>query len=239
MGGTVERNHDAWIVRGLDDKSFQVRCKSSGETVMLHVLERSQALRLSHPRLWGADRLVLTDAVAAERNGQLLLWRRSEQAEAFLFPPPQGIAARNHAVLPGVGKLRASTKPWKNSVRFERIAANKMRIHVAAHALEEVDNLLLRFQYVGDVGQLFLDGALVADNFANGAPWEIGLRQLGIGNANVELLLKVIPRNEETPVFLDETVPRAERFAGKQVAEIESCEVIPIYRFHFEKPEDL
>jgi beta-galactosidase len=238
-GGTVERNRDVWIARSLNGKSFQLRCKSGSETTFLHVLERDKALQLSRHRLWGADRLVLTDADAAERNGQLYLWARKEQTEAFVFPPPQGIAAHDHDVLPGAGRLRASAKPWKSGVSFERIASHKMRIHVAAHALEGIDNLLLRILYVGDVGQLFLHGALVADNYANGSPWEIGLRQLGIGNADVEMLLKVIPREEDTPAYLDETVPGAERFAGKQVAAIESFETVPIYRFHFEKPEDL
>lgn len=237
--GMVEHNREVWIARGAVGRSFQVRCKASGENFLIHVLERGEALRLSRHRLWGMDRLVFTEADAAERNEQLLLWSQSEHAEALIFPPPPGVAGSDHAVLPGAGRLRATAKPWKSGVRFERIDARKMRIHVAAYALEGVDNVLLRIQYVGDVGHLFLRGALVADNFSNGAPWEIGLLQLDLGSGDAELLLKVIPRNADTPVYLDETVSRLERFTGNQVAAIESFEAIPIYRFQFEKPVDL
>ena len=236
QGGSLVRDGAHWIARGRAE-DFYVECKAGDESIRLAVLPREAALHLSRHRLWGADRLVFTEADAAEHNEQLMLWSSVTSVEALVYPPPQGAAAVRSSLLPGACRLQANTSPWKGGVSWESIAANVYRIRVGVHALDDVDNILLRIQYVGDIGHLFLHGALVADHFANGAPWEIGLRQLHLHGKEAELILKVLPRNTETQVYLDETVPHPERFACRQVASIDSIEAIPVYRFLFDKPE--
>lgn len=236
-GGLLARKGALWIVSGRADQGFRVDCKAGGEALCLHVLPRETALQLSRHSLWGADRLVFTVADAAETGGKLHLWSDTPKVEALVFPPPQGMPAVAATVLPGAGKLVAATTPWKGGVSWEKAAENMVRIRVGAHAFEGVDNILLRIQYRGDVGRLLLRGVLMADNFANGAAWEVGLRHLLQPGKESELLLKVVPRDPDTPAYLDETVPHPERFAGKQVAFVDSIEAIPIYRFEFAKPE--
>ena len=230
-GGTLQGDRAQCMMQGPANAAWRARCTVDGESIVLHVLPRAQALRLSRHRIGNADRLVLTDADAAGLNGELVLWSNNPQAEALVFPPMPLTAPLADAVISGAGNLHVAATPWKGGVHFDRISDDTMRIRVEAHALEGADNVLLRIAYLGDIGHLFHKGELVADNFANGAPWEIGLRQLRLGSEDTELILKVVPRSEGSPVQLDETVPQPERFRGKNVAYIDSTEAVPVYRF--------
>jgi len=229
--GTVERRGEEWVARGSADAGFQLECRTGREKVVFHLLPRSLALQLSAHPLWGGRRLVLSKADVAEIEGDLLLWStKSAEADAWIFPAPEGMTAAADAPLPGAAKVHGKSEAWAGGVQCQRVSEDAWSIVVASGALASVHNLLLRVEYVGDVGQLYHRGELVADNFANGAPWEIGLRQLGLGDGEQTLVLKVIPRMEGSPVLLDETVPGRERFAGKQVATIDAVEVVPVYR---------
>lgn len=229
-GASVKRTPRHSIVRG-PASGFRVQCHAADETLWFHVLSREQALHLSRHRFGTVDRLVFTDADAAEQQDGLLLWSERPEVAARVFPP---LVSRVHApdpILPSTMELRASVQSWRGGVTVERIGDDTLRIAVAAHAFDGVDNLLLRVDYVGDIARVFEHGTLIADHFANGVPWEIGLRQLCAGSGSGELILKVVPRTADSRVILDETVPRPERFAGERVASITSVNVVPLYRF--------
>jgi beta-galactosidase len=237
-GGTMQRDRSRCLIQGTPDAILRVRCMASGESTVLHVLPRAEALRLSRHRIEGVDRLVVTDADAAEQNGHLVLWSRENQADALVFPPLSRSSPLSEAVIPGAGGVHVSAAHWKGTITFDRMGDEVLRIRVGANPLEGVDNVLLRISYVGDIGQLFFRGELVADNFANGAPWEIGLRQLKV-DEQAEMIVKIVPRGEDSPVHLDETVPHPERFRGKSVARIDSIAAVPVYCFHVNQAEAL
>lgn len=234
-GAAVERTVQHWIVRG-PASGFRVQCITTNETLWLHVLPRQQALQLSRHPLAGADRLVFTDADAAEQDGSLLLWSEKNNVTARVFPPLPGRVAAADPILPPTSELHASAQSVPASVAIDRIGDDTLRILVPAHALDLVDNLLLRVDYVGDVARLFHRGTLVADHFCNGVPWEIGLRQHCDGET--EMILKISPRMADSRVILDETVPHPERFTGGQIASIASATVAPVYRFLFQASEN-
>jgi hypothetical protein len=59
--------------------------------------------------------------------------------------------------------------------------------------LENVHEMILRVDYIGDIGSAFIDGKLVHDNFYNGTVWEIGLKQIAPNIAEKELFLRITP----------------------------------------------
>jgi hypothetical protein len=236
-GCELRREAQRWIARGAADSAFCVECKAGAEAVQLHVLPRGIALSIARLHLAGKDRLVLSDSDAVELHGALELWSRTEQVEAFVFPPLPGTAPVAQSVFPAASRLHADLPRWKGGVQFDCVAGNELRIHLEAGTLHGAENILLRISYVGDVGQMFLRGTLVADHFANGETWEVGLRQLMENNEAAELVVKILPREAESNVHLDETVPGRERFAGASVAILEKFEAVPIYRFAFNGQE--
>jgi len=71
---------------------------------------------------------------------------------------------------------------------------------------EEKRDLRLRIHYVGDVARVTLGGRLLADDFWNGSPFELGLRALAPEVYSGELLLKVLPLRKRAPILLPEGV---------------------------------
>lgn len=234
---SVESDGLHQFVRGSATQAFHVRCKADGEAVYLHVLPRADALRLARLFLGGQQRIVLTSADPAEQDSQLILWSRENSVSAAVFPPLRGSAPGANAVLPPCSTVTASAASWKGGVTAERSASDSFRVMVAADAMDGIDNVLLSVEFVGDIGQAFVRGELVADNFANGVPWEIGLRQIAPGDGPWEILLKVIPREKDSKVTLDQTVPHPERFQGDRVGAIDAVRVIPVYRHLIRIPE--
>ncbi len=232
-GAEVTRAGHQFIVRAGAPRAV-IHCSAGRKQVHLYVLTREDSLRISRHTLWDADRIVLTDADPAVLDGDLIAWSRTSQADAHIFPAPPGSAAATYAgILPGAARLTASAPEWSSSITIDRLTGDMARITIPDAALDNVSDVLLRIHYVGDIGHAFSGGILLADNFANGAPWEIGLRTLRPQIVDNTLLIKIIPRTPETPAVLDPTVPNRERFAGKSVAIIDSIETIPVYKLHF------
>lgn len=90
--------------------------------------------------------------------------------------------------------------------------------------------LLMQVNYQGDIGNAFVDGELISDNFCNGAVWEIGLK------TNWELVKKHPVTIAITPLKQDSTVNVSSTMAGRMEenqglqGEVESVKVKPVYQ---------
>jgi hypothetical protein len=236
-GADIARESHQLIVRCPAGSSSAIHMRSGRQTIHLYLLTRQDSLRMSRHALWGAHRIVFTDADAAEVDGDLLVRSTGEaRIEAHIFPAPANSAATQSAyakVLPGAVRFQTAAPAWRGSVTIHKLADDTARVTIADSALDGVDDVLLRIHYIGDIGHAFSGGILLSDNFANGAPWEIGLRHIAAQLHDGELIIKIIPRTPETPAILDPTVPNRDRFAGKSVALIDSIEAVPVYKVHF------
>ena len=71
---------------------------------------------------------------------------------------------------------------------------------------EGAKEILLEAEYTGDIAHAFINGKMVADNFANGAPWTIGLKEFESSLSSHPLVLTITPLKEggrvqaETPM---------------------------------------
>jgi hypothetical protein len=94
---------------------------------------------------------------------------------------------------------------------------------------------LLRFNYVGDVARVSLNGELLTDDFYNGNPLEIGLRRYAPEIPTGELLLQVLPLRKDAPIYLS---PEAQPNYGtrESVAELQGVELIPRPTIQFASP---
>ncbi len=71
---------------------------------------------------------------------------------------------------------------------------------------EDCKDLLLQIYYQGDVGQAFVDGELISDNFCNGAVWEIGLREAWKPEMGRELVILITPKKKDASVDVSSTM---------------------------------
>ncbi len=87
-------------------------------------------------------------------------------------------------------KASAPPKAWR--IRFGEIDWNT------------VSDVLVRFDYIGDMARLYLNGLLVADNFWSKTDWEVGLKrwQNDLTKPDAELLLVISPWQKDQKVFV-------------------------------------
>jgi beta-galactosidase len=109
---------------------------------------------------------------------------------------------------------------------FDR--AGEWRIAVPENALDNLSNLYLRIQYVGDVGRLGSGAQLLDDNFYNGSVWEVGLKAFGDLALGRELTLKIYPLRRGAPVYLPKNAWPPFPLSG-EIAQMRGASLAPEY----------
>jgi beta-galactosidase len=111
--------------------------------------------------------------------------------------------------------------------------AAKWIITIPPQDWEGVDDLFLEVNYDGDVARLTSGGRLLVDNFYNGGPWRIGLKRFRSQIAGQGLVLEILPRRADAPVFLEKPYRDASPKAG-QIVELHSLELVPQYELQLD-----
>jgi hypothetical protein len=101
-----------------------------------------------------------------------------------------------------------------------------------------VSDVLLQISYQGDVARLYRDRQLVDDNFWNGIPWMIGLREVDPAwrTANTDLELRIVPMPQKYPMYLEEADKLV--FSPDGVAgSITGVQMVPQYQLNLQAPD--
>ncbi len=95
---------------------------------------------------------------------------------------------------------------------------------------EDSKELLLQIRYEGDIGNAFVDGELIHDNFCNGAVWEIGLKAHRALIAHHPVTITVTPLKENCSVNVSSAMAgRVEEVSG-QKGGVQSVHLKPVYQ---------
>ena len=114
-------------------------------------------------------------------------------------------------------------------LRVERVKPNKAVVQVSPGSFAGVDDVLLRIDYRGDVGNAIIGGRLISDNFSNGTTWEIGLKRFLPEVAERPIHLYITPLRKGRMVITDSAVGPHRTFVGEEVAEIDLIRAVPVY----------
>jgi len=111
---------------------------------------------------------------------------------------------------------------------WSRAATYSIPLPKSALADTPTEQHFLRITYTGDVARLAINGHLLADNFADGRPWLIGLdrfiSQLG---PQRELQLSIYPLRKDAPIFFEPGLePKVD---AAQAVSLQSVELLTQY----------
>jgi hypothetical protein len=202
--------------------------------VIIHTLTDEESLRFSVLHLWGRDRVVITTADVFEGGGNLhARGTSSETIDILLFPAPgQALGARGAALEAGQDGLftrcRLVLPGEPIELEVTRFGGGDAEVRLPAGAFVGTKEILLSIEYDGDVGNALMDGRLVADDFANGARWEIGLGRLRPAIENTGLALHVTPRREGTVVVRESGMAAQHELSGREVARLGVIEAVAV-----------
>jgi hypothetical protein len=213
---------------GASAGAFSVRGRN-GAQVVFHTLTEEESLGFYKLHLFGRERALITNADAFESLGALTLRARDPVSPVSLlvFPPvASGLMAKGKTLESAVaGQFRRyNVQMAKGAVA----CAVRMRgpadaeITLPAGAFAEANEVFLRIEYDGDVGSAFIDGKLIADDFSNGEPWEIGLEKLLPEVLRKSICVHITPRREGSLIVKEAGMAVQQKLQGKEVAEIRS-----------------
>lgn len=102
-------------------------------------------------------------------------------------------------------------------------------------ATTALSSVILRIRYQGDVARLYMGSRLVDDDFWNGLPWLITLKNLVPSNPPSvnRFRLEVLPLPRNYPMYL-EAADALRLPASGDVVHLDSVEAVPQYELTFE-----
>jgi hypothetical protein len=89
---------------------------------------------------------------------------------------------------------------------MEQIGPSRYRVTIPPWDMRQIKDVILQIDYTGDIGRAFIDGDMIADNFWNGAVWEIGLREFVERLVNNPLILYITPIKEGANINVESTM---------------------------------
>jgi len=91
----------------------------------------------------------------------------------------------------------------------------------------EYKDAILQIDYRGDIGSLFQEGMMIADNFCNNAVWEIGLKEAWDPKKGQELVLLITPVKEDVMLDVSDMAGQNE-VVGKAEAKLLDVRICPV-----------
>jgi hypothetical protein len=200
--------------------AFPVR-SSDGQAVRIVTLSRAQAERCWKSLVWGRERILLSDADLQFTEDRLRLTSNQRQSLDFsVFPAPGQVVVENGAnAFPEADGLftryRLQREFPRIEVRAKRVPTasadvGEWKIEFSRGRLEELEDLFLRIDFVGDMAELYLGDELLADRFYTGLAWEIGLKRFRERLAAWPvrpLRLRVKALFEGNPLYIEKKCP--------------------------------
>lgn len=182
-GTTIYEGNGATLVK-CNERVNEFSVVADGKRTTVLVIDKDLALKSYVVSLNGKKSLIFSDAVVLQNeNGFEFLSDGINNFQIDIYPKT---AAIPKAGLGSVKKVegsaafsswRVSLPPFEFVGKTKEISSRKITVALPQSIPAGVNDIFLTVNYTGDTGMDFINGELVADNFYNGLPWQIGLRK--------------------------------------------------------------
>jgi hypothetical protein len=208
---------------------------AKGQTINICTLKKEQAVNFWKVNIRGCDRVIITQAgVLASEKTMKFECARMESVNFSIFPDAaprfitgaevinkfrDGIFTAYELKLPKIG----------SDISIKKIKSNKAVIKVSEELFSCTKEVILKIDYIGDIGYAFIDGELIHDNFCNGKPWEIGLKRFEKEILDKGMYIYVSPLKTGSTVKSDSVMAARMEINEGEIAEINSIAAVPVY----------
>ena len=241
-GGTAHDEGDFTDVQvkpGMDSVISIV--SPDGTETRICTLTAEQALGLWKFKLWGRDRIIISEADLLAEDGRIEASTRNKAFSLNIFPAVEGELCINNkklkSTMSGIFQTFETEVP-QNEINTEvtDCGEGNYNIKFPADLLEKAEEVFLQIDYRGSIGNAFVDGVLVSDNFCNGETWEIGLRRIRPGILGNDMYLHIIPFKKGNEVKFDPAIRFANEMEnGQQIAKADSIKAVAEYKLNIYK----
>ncbi|WP_373518777.1 beta-galactosidase [Pricia sp.] len=235
---TITSNKERWLVDCPQDEPSEFILKNESQSIKVLVVDKNFALKSWPVDIDQREHLLFTDAdVLQHDQGLELLSKEANTFEFFVYPK-----TATKLTVDG-GNLSAEPKNKvlshfkvampEASLLFNACKINDKRLVVSLEGgiPENLHDVILKIDYIGDTAMGFLDNELVADEFYKGIPWEIGLRYFSNIKKAKEMNFYFRPIYKDAPFLVDLEENQSPDFSERSsFVEIRKTDLIPVYR---------
>ena len=211
---------------------FTVEKNGAGCRVL--VLSREMANRMYCLK----NRLIFTEEALLTKDGKLILETRSTENDVCCYPKNALEGYRNvkcaengacgeNAIL---GVYHVVTEECGLEVSVEQTADTRYQITVPENFLAGCSDAVLQISYSGDIGHAFIDGKMIHDNFANGAVWEIGLKDFADRLKGKKITIYISPLKKGAKVNVESAMAARKEEVEVLIGELHSVSIQPVYQ---------
>ncbi len=200
-----------------------------------------EALGLYKVKLWGRDRIIISNSNLIIKDENISIFDiGNTEIEFSIYPKiEENLYISNKMIecnVEGVfSAYKISLTPKIIDLDFKKINNQKAIIKMPFDAFDEINDIYLYIDYEGDIGNAFIDGRLINDNFYNGTIWEIGLKRFYPEILNKEMYFYIVPVKKGKTITIDSAMTLRKEFSGEQLADIHSIKAIPEYKIDIYK----
>jgi len=244
-------NGDALVVTEADGKvyltvdpgaerSFQLTTHA-GNIVRVTTLTRTEAEHAWRGSAWGSERLIISKSDVLF-SGQAVELHSQDTAKISLsvFPP-----VTNWPLKASGGQLTMETQGTYSNLLISVPArqpeiflkdngAGRFQMELTPNVMSGLNDIFVQFDYEGDVGGLYLDGRLIADNYNNGNPWQVGLKRFLPEALAKGLVVRFWPWRKGQMQNVSTPMSNRMEFEGEEGWQLKSFTVIPEYSVHLQ-----
>lgn len=186
------------------------------------------------------ETLMFTEAAVMQSASGLRLESDCAQTEVLTYPAsyltedPAATFVENCSCL---GAYRYCTEEKRIPVELHQRTFGRYTLTLSKDFSVGVKDVRLQIDYIGDIGQAFIDGVMIHDNFCNGATWEIGLKEVETKLRGKPLTLYIVPLKKNAMVNVESAMAGRLEEVEEKWAEVTSVQAKPVYEFWVTPPE--
>lgn len=205
-------------------------------SVKCHVLVINREMA-DHMYLLRDGRLAFTDAVLLEDGDGIRL--ESTKASNMVYTYPSNVFDGMKNVrriqdsqkdsLTYMGAYLVETTERSTDVDVKQVASSRYTVQIPETVMDGVKDALLQIEYTGDIGNAFINGRMINDNFSNGAVWEIGLKDFAEELKKECITIYIVPLKEGVNVNVESAMAARSEEVDAYVAELKSVRIQPVY----------
>lgn len=254
-GADIEYVDDKWVneekvtIRPPVNKMSSYRIAGKKGEVEILTLTREQSLMFYEINVNGKKAAVLCDSPFIYDGSKIYVESPQQEGAsakllmypAFQFEEVCGSHIKEpiaEGIWTGV-EIQWDVKKMEAQVLdIEQIGPSRYTVQIPEE-YQDCKDALLQVDYRGDVGQAFINGELVSDNFSNHAVWEIGLKEVWKPEMGREITFVITPLKEKVKVDVSSTMAGRMEREGNSLAELRGVKIKPVNEAVFvvsEKP---
>ena len=184
------------------------------------------------------NRLIFTNQALLEDDESIRLETVQADNMVLCYPADglKGCLGKSQGVdlYSGVlGAYRFDTEEWRpkegEDVIVHQVGMGRYTVSFPDNLLNGLKDMRLQLEYTGDIGHAFIENTLVNDNFANGATWEIGLKDFAGKLRKNIMTIYITPLREEANVNVESAMAGRFEDSKGQTAELYKVGLCPVY----------